>query len=428
MGSLISKAFIPAGELLGCTTLPAEIDGEEGAVECLAPFSEPDWYWGLVQVLCLMSVYGYILFYASNMLSEGSELLLLVPSLAGVVGSVVLPILGAVPDGAIMLFSGLGPNAQEQLEVGVGTIAGSTIMLLTLPWAGAIYYGSVPIDNATGGAVYGSKRKRDRATSVAADEGGWASLHNFGVTPEKSIRSNAIIMVATSLIYLVIQGPAFPFAADASPAAAAAVADEEHPFALGGLCVALAAFAGYIYLMTMQSAGGNANHTEYLVNQVAMRAIESSMPMTIAGVIAPIIAEASAIARAKPAEGLAALSGELLDTPGKQQLSRLLKPFFHKYDENGDGHMSTSELLVLLRQLGEQVNAEDAKQWMHRLDPSGTGQIECEMFTDAMLNYIKEKTYETTDPAASIRNRSESGRIQYPPSLRAEEDDDDDED
>ena len=29
----------------------------------------------------------------------GSELLLLVPSLAGIVGSVVLPILGAVPDG-----------------------------------------------------------------------------------------------------------------------------------------------------------------------------------------------------------------------------------------------------------------------------------------------------------------------------------------
>ena len=33
----------------------------------------------------------------------------------GVVGSVVLPILGAVPDGAIVLFSGLGDNAQEQV-------------------------------------------------------------------------------------------------------------------------------------------------------------------------------------------------------------------------------------------------------------------------------------------------------------------------
>ena len=35
--------------------------------------------------------------------------------------------------GAIMLFSGLGPDAQSQLSVGVGALAGSTIMLLTVP-------------------------------------------------------------------------------------------------------------------------------------------------------------------------------------------------------------------------------------------------------------------------------------------------------
>lgn len=68
------------------------------------------------------------------MISDGSELLLLVPSLAGVVGSVVLPVLGAVPDGAIVLFSGMGDDAQSELSVGVGALAGSTIMLLTIPW------------------------------------------------------------------------------------------------------------------------------------------------------------------------------------------------------------------------------------------------------------------------------------------------------
>jgi hypothetical protein len=44
----------------------------------------------------------------------------LVPALSGVVGTVVLPILGAIPDGMIVLFSGLGDDAQEQLAVGVG--------------------------------------------------------------------------------------------------------------------------------------------------------------------------------------------------------------------------------------------------------------------------------------------------------------------
>lgn len=68
------------------------------------------------------------------MISDGSELLLLVPAVAGIVGSVVLPVLGAVPDGAIVLFSGLGDDAQDELSVGVGALAGSTIMLLTIPW------------------------------------------------------------------------------------------------------------------------------------------------------------------------------------------------------------------------------------------------------------------------------------------------------
>jgi len=42
---------------------------------------------------------------------------MLVPSLKGIVGPVVLPILGAVPDGAIVIFSGLGPIADAQAQV-----------------------------------------------------------------------------------------------------------------------------------------------------------------------------------------------------------------------------------------------------------------------------------------------------------------------
>lgn len=96
----------------------------------------------------------YILKNASHMISEGSELLLLVPSLAGVVGSVVLPVLGAVPDGAIVLFSGMGENAQEELTIGVGALAGSTIFLLTIPWALCILGGRVHIDPVSGLALY----------------------------------------------------------------------------------------------------------------------------------------------------------------------------------------------------------------------------------------------------------------------------------
>lgn len=89
---------------------------------------------GVTGLIWLFFSYGYVLYQASNLISEGSELLLLVPSLAGLVGGVVLPLLGSVPDGAIILFSGLGDyeTAQETLSVGVGALAGSTIMLLTV--------------------------------------------------------------------------------------------------------------------------------------------------------------------------------------------------------------------------------------------------------------------------------------------------------
>ena len=99
-GAMLSNAFIPPDSILGCD--------EDG---CMAPFSSGDWAWGLVQVLSLTTVYAYLLFVATNMLSDGSELLLLVPSMAGIVGSVVLPLVAAVPDGAILGGkSGRGPH------------------------------------------------------------------------------------------------------------------------------------------------------------------------------------------------------------------------------------------------------------------------------------------------------------------------------
>merc|ERR1719414_989301 len=97
------------------------------------------------QLIFLTFVYAVVLYQASNLIASGSELLLLFPSVAGIVGSIVLPILGAVPDGMMVLFSGLGPDAQNQVSVGVGALAGSTVMLLTFPWFIAIVAGSVPI-------------------------------------------------------------------------------------------------------------------------------------------------------------------------------------------------------------------------------------------------------------------------------------------
>lgn len=48
----------------------------------------------------------------------------------------------------------MGPNAQEELSVGVGALAGSTIFLLTIPWSMCIFGGRVHIDPVSALAMY----------------------------------------------------------------------------------------------------------------------------------------------------------------------------------------------------------------------------------------------------------------------------------
>jgi len=99
--------------------------------------------------------------------------------------------------------------------------------------------------------------------------------------------------------------------------------------------------------------------------------------------------------KAQSDSGQAFLSGQglnrLLDDKGKARLENLLKPFFKRYDANGDGRINAAELRDLLRDLREEVTPEEANLWMAKLDPDQSGAIETDQFTDAMLNYIQEK-------------------------------------
>ncbi|KAK1285299.1 hypothetical protein QJS10_CPB20g01955 [Acorus calamus] len=71
------------------------------------------------------------MFTAATYLSTGSELLLEILG-PGIVGGLFLPILGALPDALLILVSGLSGSpetAQKQVLIGMGLLAGSTVML-----------------------------------------------------------------------------------------------------------------------------------------------------------------------------------------------------------------------------------------------------------------------------------------------------------
>ncbi|XP_028416734.1 sodium/calcium exchanger NCL2-like [Dendronephthya gigantea] len=140
--------------------------------------------------LLLIVFYGVILIVAAKLISDGAELLLDLGLHAGIIGGIVLPLLGVVPDAAIIVVSGLKPDAQYQISVGMGTLAGSTIMLLTLSWGGSLFIGRCDLDS-NGEAIEGT--------------GKGINCLKQGVTLLPSVQKSSNIMLITSLLYLVVQ-------------------------------------------------------------------------------------------------------------------------------------------------------------------------------------------------------------------------------
>ncbi|KAJ0110347.1 hypothetical protein Patl1_02388 [Pistacia atlantica] len=91
----------------------------------------------------LIFVYGYLMFQGAKILSNGSAILLQILG-PGIIGGLLLPVLGSAPDAATILASGLTGNketAQSQVSVGMGLMAGSTVMLLTILWGSCLIVG-----------------------------------------------------------------------------------------------------------------------------------------------------------------------------------------------------------------------------------------------------------------------------------------------
>lgn len=72
----------------------------------------------------------------------------------------------------------------------MGTLAGSTVMLLTIAWGGSVIFGRCDIDPTRNEAI---DKKRTKP------------FNQTGITVASSVRINAVIMLATLLLYLIPQ-------------------------------------------------------------------------------------------------------------------------------------------------------------------------------------------------------------------------------
>ncbi|KAL9443984.1 hypothetical protein AB3S75_017206 [Citrus x aurantiifolia] len=125
--------------------------------------------------LFLIIVYGYLMYVAATYLSNGSELLLEILG-PGVVGGLFLPILGALPDAMLILVSGLSgtkETAQSQVSVGMGLLAGSTVMLSTVIWGTCVVVGKCDLRESDSVAIDGQNTKGLRLTGTGVSTDVW---------------------------------------------------------------------------------------------------------------------------------------------------------------------------------------------------------------------------------------------------------------
>lgn len=383
----------------------------------------------------IFACYGYVLFTAANLLSDGSELLLFIPQLAGLVGSIVLPVLGAVPDGMMVLFSGIGPveKAQENVAVGVGALAGSTIMLLTVPWFLAILGGRVDIDN--GKPQYAAENKLTRT-------GFLEGLTSTGIGYKDDIRANAKIMFITSLTYLVIQLPALwtddQNAGHSSLEEIRRENKKESPWALLALIVCAIEFGMYLYMQYAASLPADSttvtSSAQVLTAKVGGCVGWVKARISGAGMApAPCRNYVNAILRAQELgirlwmaefrhewrlDGDDAKNKALLD---KQTFPREFKDtltmFYKKYANADTGRIRVTDFNRLLLDLAIDGSV-DAKQLFKKVDVNSDGDIDLEEFQECFKILASMGPDEKTMKKAAVSP---------PPELPADEEDDEEE-
>ncbi len=389
----MSKLFVPLHSLPGLYALPGECVTDDEAQ--LAVWRHPT-VGGLAQLVFLAGAYAAVLMEASNMISDGSELLLLLPEIAPIVGSVVIPILGAVPDGAIVLFSGLGPNAQKQLSVGVGALAGSTIMLLTVPFFMSVAAGRVGVEH--GACTYARAPGTSRAAPFCKlpELRGWrAHLEQTGVEADpRAMRGGVRAMLLTSLSYVLIQSAAFAFAGRGD------IAQDEAPFALAALCTCLFCFAGYLFV---QIRGARHDAVlEVVIDRAREEGIRSgllSLQGAFYGALTEALAE-DADAEAELEQGQAQAAqhgGEGRRSPlvhhvrKNRRFEAVVRRFFHQFDHDGNGELDHAELKALLGQLHIPNSPEDVAYFLHEMDKDGNATIHFDEFLECMTKLVLQQ-------------------------------------
>mmetsp|Transcript_34487 Transcript_34487/g.63387 ORF Transcript_34487/g.63387 Transcript_34487/m.63387 type:complete len:503 (-) Transcript_34487:210-1718(-) len=291
-----------------------------------------------------------------------------------------------------MLFSGLGDieEAQKTLSIGVGALAGSTIMLLTVPWALCIFAGKVDFSGPEEMPNYkGSPKLRDTST--------FGALTTTGVALTPEIHHGAKMMMLTTLPYFLIQVPALFLTGDREEVSAG-----EHYWALAGFIMCTCFFIYYLYTQVKMS-----NDTAHKLRRMAI--IKDSLKkgaVSLSGALSEQVKymERESLKRGGLSSGCA-LSDEgsqlIPSTSGSgndgcspcKNVSKMLKGIlgeaFRGYDTDGNGTLSKKEFSLFLTDFHETITPDYLDSVFSQFDRDGNNTIDFDEFISACYVIIK---------------------------------------
>ncbi|KAG8385479.1 hypothetical protein BUALT_Bualt03G0049600 [Buddleja alternifolia] len=124
--------------------------------------------WGL---LFLIVVYEFLLSVGGRYVGTGSELFFEIIG-PGVFGASLFQFLGTIPQIVLVLVSSLSGTteaAQQRATLGMGLVAGTTVMLLTLIWGTSVVLGSYDLSEANPTDTSGSRKSTPEGYGIVTD-------------------------------------------------------------------------------------------------------------------------------------------------------------------------------------------------------------------------------------------------------------------
>ncbi|KAI5605155.1 hypothetical protein BDE02_01G332800 [Populus trichocarpa] len=317
--------------------------------------------------LFLIAVYEYMLFHGEGYLASGGEKIFRILG-PGVFGASAFQVLGALPESLILLASGLLNTrevAQEYVSTGVGLLAGTSILLLTMLWGTCVIVGSVQSSKPTI-----SNTSSSRLLS-------WFT--EFGVTTDLETSYTARIMGLSVLPFLILQIPKI-FNSNSG----------EYLTILISLVVSVASLLIYFFYQIFEP-WIQKRRLEYVKYDEALLRILQLVQERALGSI---------------------LTGE--GAPNINAIQRL----FEEIDEDGDDCISPSEvrkLLLDIKSTGMNIDKDNASEELIKvLDLNDDKKITKEEFVHTFTKWLAETKYAMEKRYFTINSLKRTYQVFHP--------------